>query len=57
MIYVNKIENRITFQIKAGYFLELLTPETSRNLPHLEISRRCQQPLTARFESLVYIFS
>ena len=57
MIYVNKIENRIMFQIKAGYFLELLTPETSRNLPHLEISRRCQQPLTARFESLVYIFS
>ena len=26
MIYVNKIENRITFEIKAGYYLELLTP-------------------------------
>ena len=26
-IYVNKIENRITFKIKAGYQLELLTPE------------------------------
>ena len=28
MIYVNKIENRITFEIKTGYYLELLTPET-----------------------------
>ena len=27
-IYVNKIENRITFKIKSGYYLELLTPET-----------------------------
>ena len=27
MIYINKIENRITFKIKAGYYLELLTPE------------------------------
>ena len=24
-IYVNKIENRITFKIKSGYYLELLT--------------------------------
>ena len=28
MIYTNKIENRITFKIKTGYHLELLTPET-----------------------------
>ena len=27
-IYTNKIENRITFKIKRGYYLELLTPET-----------------------------
>ena len=27
-IYVNKTENRITFKIKSGYYLELLTPET-----------------------------
>ena len=27
-IYVNKIENRITFKIKNGYSLELLTKET-----------------------------
>ena len=27
-IYVNKIENRITFKIKNGYTLELLTSET-----------------------------
>ena len=27
-IYVNKIESRITFKIKTGYYLELLTPET-----------------------------
>ena len=31
-IYVNKIENRITFKIKNGYHLELLTPETMRLL-------------------------
>ena len=28
MIYVNKIENRIMFKIKTGYYLELLTPGT-----------------------------
>ena len=53
-IYVNKIENRITFRIKNGYSLELLTPETRKllgsteneitkyknceNVPHLEIT-------------------
>ena len=50
-IYVNKIENRITFKIKNGYYLELLTPETmsteskitkaknGENMPHLEITQ------------------
>ena len=53
-IYVNKIENRITFKIKNAYSLELLTKETIKllgsnknkitkdkngeNLPHLEIT-------------------
>ena len=31
-IFVNKIENRITFKIKTGYYLELLTPETMKLL-------------------------
>ena len=31
-IYVNRIENRITFKIKSGYYLELLTPETMKLL-------------------------
>ena len=31
-IYVNKIENRITFKIKNGYYLDLLTPETMKLL-------------------------
>ena len=31
-IYVNKIENRVTFKIKNGYSLELLTPEIMRLL-------------------------
>ena len=31
-IYVNKIRNRITFKIKTGYYLELLTPETMKLL-------------------------
>ena len=31
-IYINKIENRITFKIKTRYYFELLTPETMRTL-------------------------
>ena len=30
--YINKVENRITFKIKTGYYLELLTPETMKLL-------------------------
>ena len=53
-IYVNKIENRITFRIKTGYYLKLLLPGTMKllgstkskvnkvkngeNVPHLEIT-------------------
>ena len=53
-IYINKIENRVTFKIKNGYSLELLTSETMKllgstknkitkdkngeNVPHLEIT-------------------
>ena len=52
-IYINRIENRITFKIENGYYLELLTPETMKllgsteskinkdkngeNVPHLEV--------------------
>ena len=52
-MYINRIENRLTFKIKNGYYLELLTPETMKllgsteskitkdkngeNVPHLEI--------------------
>ena len=52
-MYVNRIENRITFKIKSGYYLELLTLETMKllrstenkitkdknceNVPHLDI--------------------
>ena len=32
IIYVNKIENRITFKIIAGYYLELLNPEKMKLL-------------------------
>ena len=31
-IYINKIENRVTFKVKAGYYLELLTPKTMKLL-------------------------
>ena len=31
-IYINKVENRITFTIKTAYYLELLTPETMKLL-------------------------
>ena len=53
-IYLNKIENRITFKIKTRYILKFLTPGTmkllnstkskitkdkhSENVPHLEIT-------------------
>ena len=52
-MYINRIENRITFKIKNGYYLERLTLETVKllgsteskitkdkndeNVPHLEI--------------------
>ena len=52
-IYVNKIENRVAFKIRNGYYLELLTHQTMKffgsteskitkdkngeNVPHLEI--------------------
>ena len=35
-IYVNKIENRVTFKIKKGYYLALLTPETMKLLGSTE---------------------
>ena len=35
-IYVNKIENRITFKIKNGNYFELLTPETMKLLGSTE---------------------
>ena len=35
-IYVNKIENRVTFKIENGYHLELLTPETIKLLGSTE---------------------
>ena len=43
-IYINKIEIRITFKVKSGYYLEILTPETMKllgsteNIPYLEIT-------------------
>ena len=36
-IFVNKTENRITFKIKNGYSIELLTPETMKLLRSTEI--------------------
>ena len=38
-MYVNRIENRITFKIKSGYYLELLTPETMKLLGSTESIR------------------
>ena len=35
-IYVNKIQNRVTFKIKSGSYLELLTPETMKLLASTE---------------------
>ena len=38
MIYLNKIENRIILKKQAGYYLELLTPETLKLLGTLKIT-------------------
>ena len=35
-MYINRIENRITFKIKSGYYFELLTPETMKLLGSTE---------------------
>ena len=35
-MYINRIENRITFKIKNGYYLELLTLETMKLLGSTE---------------------
>ena len=35
-IYVNEIENRTTFEIKTGYYLERVTPETMKLLGNSE---------------------
>ena len=32
MIHANKIEKRIAFKIKTGYYLQFLTPETMKLL-------------------------
>ena len=39
-VYVNKIENRITFKIKSGLYLKLLTPETKKLLVREEKARK-----------------
>ena len=31
-MYINRIENRITFKIKNGYYLDFLRPETMKLL-------------------------
>ena len=31
-LYINKIENRVTFKSKTGYYFELLTAETMKLL-------------------------
>ena len=35
-MFVNKIENRVTFKIKKGYYLQLLTPKTMKLLGSTE---------------------
>ena len=37
--YIEKLENRITFKIKTGYYLERLTPD-ARKLLRKEINKR-----------------
>ena len=39
-MYTNKLENRITFKIKIGYYLELLTTETMKSLGSTKSERK-----------------
>ena len=38
-IYKNEIDNRITFKIKIGYYLELITPGTMKLLRSTETKK------------------
>ena len=50
-IYINKIENRIMFKIKTGYYLELLTPETMKLLG----STKCKITKNENGENVSYL--
>ena len=50
-IYINKIENRTTFKIKTGYYLELSTPETIKLLA----STRSKMPKDKNDEDVPYL--
>ena len=68
-IYVNKIENRVTFNFKTRYYVELLTPnmmkllgstkskitktKNGENVPHLEIT----EVVLVHCKRLVYVCS
>ena len=66
-IYVNKIkiESRITFKIKAGYYLKLLTPETMKLLGSTKSKTTkdengenvCNLEVISKIQDLIYICS
>ena len=56
-IYVNKIENRVTFKIKTGYYLEFLTPQSRNYGINISSLSDCQQWLLRRFKDCIYICS
>ena len=51
-IYVNKIENRTTFRIKTGYYLELLMPEMIKLLG----SNKNKIPKDENDENVTHLF-
>ena len=61
LIYANKILNRVTFRIKTGYKLELLTNETMRLLgdgPIIDTTKNVENVprLEIRLEAVNYCF-
>ena len=63
-IYANKIENKITFRIKTGYYLNTLTPETMKLLgtTKSKITKEKMVKMIYKFrisplKNLVYIYS
>ena len=54
-MYVNKIENRIIFKIKTGYYLEHLKPKTIKLLGSTKKKRKKRRSKTKNSKNVLYL--